>query len=31
MHDLRRTLRRGLSGHGLVEDAYYADVITGSA
>jgi hypothetical protein len=31
MHDLRRTLWHGLPGHGLVEDAHYADVITGSA
>jgi hypothetical protein len=31
MHDLRRTPRQGLPGHGLVEDAHYADVITGSA
>jgi hypothetical protein len=27
----RRTLWHGLPGHGLVEDAHYADVITGSA
>jgi hypothetical protein len=28
MHDLRRAPRQGFPGHGLIEDAHYAHVIT---